>query len=96
MCVCLTATCIVAIDAFPRGVTRCLRPSFSDAHVYVGGSGGHVAVLSMNNWKVLHMYSCLPPSKKNQQAAGGKPDVMGNPTDRPSSRQRAASAGRLR
>jgi hypothetical protein len=86
---------MVAVEVFPRGTTRCLRPCFGDSHVYVGGSGGSIAVLSTQGWRVLHHYSCLPPSKKTP-GGGGRADVMGNSTDRPSSRQRAASAGRIR
>jgi hypothetical protein len=88
----ISATCIVAVDAFPKGVARCLRPSLIDSHIYVGGSGGNIAVLSVQNWKVLHTYNCLPPSKKTHTSNGGKTDVLGNPV--PSSR--AASAGRIR
>mgnify|MGYP003386594575 CR=1 FL=1 len=81
------------VETFPKGITRCLRPSLADGHVYVGGSGGSIAVVSTQSWTVVHSYSCLPAAKQPSPSASsaGGTDVLGNP-----SKQRAASAGRVR
>lgn len=87
-------TCISCLEAFPKGRTRCMRAAPSDHHLFVGGSMGTIAVVCSRTWKILHIYSCLPSSKKGSGEV--TTDILGKPSSRPSSRQRPSSAGRIR